>query len=132
MRRLAGDIAALEGDAARVGTQQPGQGIEEGAFAGAVRADDGVEFAGLDREVDSAERHQPAETLDERLHAQDRTTHVASRVGSGAARAPRRTVPFLHNPVRPSGMSNTRITIMIPIASDQYSVRPLISTSSTT
>ncbi len=132
MRRLAGDIPTLEGDAARVGTQQPGHDVEEGALAGAVRADDGAEFAGLDREVYSAERHQPAEALDERLHAQDRTAHLVSRVGSRAARAPPRTMPFLHTPVRPSGMSNTRITIMTPIASDQYSVRPLISTSSTT
>ncbi len=56
MRRLAGDIPSLESDAARVGTQQPGQGIEKSALAGAVRADDGVEFARLHRKVHSAER----------------------------------------------------------------------------
>jgi hypothetical protein len=54
--RLAGDVPALEGDSAGVGAQQSSESVEEGTFACAVRADDGAEFAGLDREVHTAER----------------------------------------------------------------------------
>ena len=60
----AGDISAFESDAPRVGTQQPGQGIEESALTGAIWADDGPEFATLDSQVDAAERHKTAEAFD--------------------------------------------------------------------
>src|SRR5207247_8135192 len=118
VRRLAGDLAPLEAHAARVGAQQPGYGVEEGALAGAVRADDGAKLAAFDAQIDAAERLQPAEALGEGLDPQN-------RLGAHA-------VFLCSNPVRPVGISSTSTRMITPIASGQYSVRPLIRTSSTT
>src|SRR6185295_14410666 len=115
MRRLAGDVAALEDDAPGVRAKQARDRIEEGALAGAVRADDGAEIALGDAQVDAAERLQSPEALCQSLDPKD--IHAS----------------FLRvKPVSPSGISSTRATMITPIASGQYSVRPLISTSSTT
>ena len=72
----------------------------------------------LHRQVDAAERLQAAEALG------------AAPRPAGSARLHRRA--FAQNPVRPSGISSTRTRMMMPIASGQYSVLPLIRTSSTT
>jgi len=51
----AGELDAADGDGAGGGGGEAAEDVEEGGFAGAGRADDGDELAGLDGEVDVAE-----------------------------------------------------------------------------
>src|SRR5262249_61201942 len=48
--RLSTDPAAIEAHVAASQWQQPGDGLQEGGLAGAVRADDRDDLTGLDRE----------------------------------------------------------------------------------
>ena len=56
-----GDLVAVENDAARGRPQHPGQAIEERAFAGAVRTDNGADFVAFEVEIHVRQRRKPAE-----------------------------------------------------------------------
>ena len=58
VHRQRGDVAAVEGDAAFVRRQQPGDHVETGGLAGAVRAEQPHHLAALQREADTAD-HRP-------------------------------------------------------------------------
>src|SRR3974390_3181173 len=57
----AGDLLAIEDDAAAARPQHSSQAIKEGAFAGAVRSDDGANLAAAGLEIDLRERGEAAE-----------------------------------------------------------------------
>jgi hypothetical protein len=56
----AGDVPALEQDAAGRRAMQAGDGAEEGGLAGAVGADDGDGLAGVEPQADVGQRLQLA------------------------------------------------------------------------
>ena len=70
--RQPGDVIAVEQDPAGGRPQHAGQAVEEGALAGAVRADHGADLVAPDREIDPVQRGQPAEAHGQPLGAQDR------------------------------------------------------------
>ncbi len=74
MRRLARDVAAVEGDLARRGLQLAGEKVEERRLARAVRTDDGVTVALLDLEAHVLDRAQPAEAFAQVLDAEQRSS----------------------------------------------------------
>src|SRR6185312_620230 len=60
VRGQAGDVAPVEQDAAGARTGTAADGHHEGGFAGAVRADQRNDLAGIDVEIDAFERlHAP-------------------------------------------------------------------------
>lgn len=68
------DGPTIEHDLARPWLKEPGDGAEGGGFSGAVSADEGHDFAGLDAKRDAAERFdrtvEDAEVFDfEQSHA---------------------------------------------------------------
>src|SRR5205823_4772759 len=63
VRRLAGDVDAVEEDPARRGAVEAGEHVEERRLAGAVRADQADDRALGDREVEVVDREQAAELL---------------------------------------------------------------------
>ena len=66
VRLAVGDVLAAKADhAAGVGRIDAGDQIEQGALAGAVRADDAVHLALGDRHLDVRQGDQPAEALGE-------------------------------------------------------------------
>ena len=72
-----GDVAAVQADAARCRRHQAADQVEHRGLAGAVRADQGVDAAGIDREIDGIDRDQSGE-----MHAQTtglQHTHAARR-----------------------------------------------------
>ena len=72
-RRLVGLAAELEGSG--VGRVESGENVEEGRLAGAVRTDQAVDLARLDRDADVRQRLQSAEALRDRRHPEDRRAH---------------------------------------------------------
>ena len=69
-------VDTRDGDRAAVGLEQARDHRERGRLAGAVRADQAVERAGGDRQVDALDRARVAEALrdaadDERIAARD-------------------------------------------------------------
>ena len=74
VRREPGEVLAAEADAAAARLDPPGEYIEEGGLAGAVRAHDAVQLALRDLEVDRLEHHAVAEAhvhalgFDQRRH----------------------------------------------------------------
>ena len=121
VRRKASHIAHIEPNDARNGLEQNWLGDEKSAFASAVGADDGVELPGLDVHVHVLQSLQAAKAFGYALNLQ----HIVTGRCTHAS-------PFLKRPTKPVGMSKTNNTMMMPIASGQYSVLPLIITSSTT
>src|SRR5262249_29948165 len=69
--RHAGDVAALEQDPARGGRHLAGQHLEEGGFAGTVRADDAPPLAVVDGKIDVAVGGEAAVVLGEAPGLQD-------------------------------------------------------------
>ena len=63
VRRLVGDVDAVEQDRARGRLVDPGELVEERRLAGAVRADQRDDRAARDREVDVVRRDEAAELL---------------------------------------------------------------------
>src|SRR5688572_28032161 len=61
MRARAGDLSAIQEDAARARREGPGEEIEERRLARAVRADDRVQAARRDRQAHVLHRGQRAE-----------------------------------------------------------------------
>ena len=62
-RALVANLAALDQHRAFVGLVQPEQDVHQGALAGAVLADHGMEFAGVEGERHRVERHMRLEAL---------------------------------------------------------------------
>jgi hypothetical protein len=58
-----GDVAAVEEDLAAAGRQELGNQVETGGLAGAVGADQGVDVAAFDLEVDLADRRESLDSL---------------------------------------------------------------------
>ena len=121
VRCKARHVATIKPNAARIGLQQARQGVEKSAFASAVGADDGVELPGLDMHVHVLQGLQAPKAFGYALNLQNIFTGRCAHAS-----------PFLKRPTKPVGMSKTSNTMMMPIASGQYSVLPLIITSSTT
>ena len=83
--RQAGDILAIEDDAAGGRAQHTGQAIEERALAGAIRADDGADLAALDLEVDVVERGQTTKADSQAFRTQYRGGGISpALLGRGA------------------------------------------------
>ena len=83
----AGDVAAVEDDAGpAVGAHLAGQHLEEGAFAGAVGADDAAQLALLDREVDVAVGDDAAERFGQAARLEHRAARTAPRGGGATGR----------------------------------------------
>ncbi len=80
-RRL--DILAVVIDRAGVGPQHAGGNGDQRRFAGAVLADDGMNFAGHDQNVDAFERLHRAEALAHGGERHDRDVRRGDRLGGG-------------------------------------------------
>ena len=65
--RIGERVDAADGDRAGVGTQQSGHHAQRGGLAGAVGADQRIEFAAVNGEVEGVDR-RPVETLGEPAH----------------------------------------------------------------
>src|SRR4051812_45135859 len=65
--RHAGDVLAAEEDAARARREGAGEHVDEGRLAGAVRPDQRMARARLEREIDPLRDGEGAEALAERL-----------------------------------------------------------------
>src|SRR5262249_18482250 len=70
-RREPGNVVALEDDAALGGTEKFGEQIEASRLAGPVGADQRVDLAALDAQVDVADRHEARVFLGEALGLED-------------------------------------------------------------
>ena len=83
MRRRAGDVAPVDADRPAVG-HEARDGIDEGRLAGAVRADQADELAGLDVEADVDDgSHAPNETEMDR--AGEHRGHGSAAIAEGWA-----------------------------------------------
>ena len=74
--RQLGDVAAGEPDAAGMRHQMPGQLADQRGLAGAVRADDGVQFAARDVERDVVGGDDAAEPAHQFLDAEQGFSHA--------------------------------------------------------
>ena len=121
------DILPGQHDAAGRRRETPGQQIDEGGFASAVRADQGVTRAGLQREVDvgcNGERAEALAQLGGLQHGAHGLAPVcAAAVGeAGPAFRPRqRASSPSQMPSTPPRANNTTITSIAPIPKYQYS-----------
>ncbi len=79
VNRQAVDVLPLEHDLALIGPQQPGQHVEEGGLARAVRPNEAVHRAGHDIQVDLSRRHDRAEAFRDLAHRHDGLGHVHLR-----------------------------------------------------
>ena len=61
--RKLGDVLTAKGDCAGARLVRAGQNIEQGRFAGAIRADDADRFTFADGEVDLVQDNEGVETL---------------------------------------------------------------------
>ena len=117
----AGHVAPVKPDAALIGLQQPCQRVEKSTFSCPIGTDDRVELPMFDLHIDALQSLQAAKAFGNALHFQ----HKIGAAGTHAS-------TFLNRPTNPVGISNTNSTMMMPMAKGQYSVLPLIITSSTT
>ena len=69
LRRHAGDVLAEESNAPGIRFEDPGDEVEHGALAGAVRTDQAEDFAGPELEANRVDGDQPAEALDHAVNA---------------------------------------------------------------
>src|SRR3982074_1666214 len=78
-RGKAADVDAVQDDAAGIDRIDPGDEIEYGGLAGAVRTDKPGEAAAPDREAQALDHPQPAEMLGDTVQSQHRlrTGHAA-------------------------------------------------------
>ena len=95
-----GDVFAAQADAARVGLERSGQLADQRRLAGAVRADDGMDFARVDVEVERIGGDQSAEALGQAAHLEQR--HAGRRLDSTPA-SPRGAKNTIASRISPSG-----------------------------
>src|ERR1700736_2517065 len=79
VRGQAVDPASVKEDAAAVVVQRAAQAVDERALPRAVGSDEPEPLAGLDRNVDAFERHEPAKALAEPTDFEDPLGHQLSR-----------------------------------------------------
>src|SRR3984957_18380553 len=108
--REAGDVGAIEHNAAGIRPQHAGDEIDQCGFAGAVRTDQRVAGAGRQIELDVESDDQRAEALAEATDGQRDLAHGVSRLRSNNERPPR--IPF--------GSIITTAIKMRPIQKYQY------------
>src|SRR5215469_5429762 len=75
-RQKIGDVLAIEDDAARGRTKEPGDQVEKSSLAGTVRADNGAQFTRFDGHGNIVDGDEVAEMLRYRLDLQQ--THDAA------------------------------------------------------
>src|SRR5207244_5628385 len=75
VRRLAGDVLAVEHDAAAARPVDTGEHVEEGRLARTVGADQARHGAALDREVDVVDGDETAELLAQPSRLEQRVAH---------------------------------------------------------
>jgi hypothetical protein len=75
MRRQAGDIVAIESDAARRRRQSAGDGVEQRGLAGPIRSDNGAALALRYGEADAIDRAKSVERHDDIGKREDRIGH---------------------------------------------------------
>src|SRR5581483_9605299 len=117
VRRLAGDVRAVEDDATRGRLVDAGDHVEEGRLAGAVRTDQRDDRAARDREVDVVDRDEPAELLAERVGLQEDAVgaHVVRASIRGWSSTPSSNSAFARAlGTRPAGRNNITRTRMRP------------------
>ena len=81
IHRQLGDVVAVEFDGAAIGLDQPGDHVEHGGLAGAVRAEQADRLAAADIDADAAHDLAGAETLFHAVHGE-----IAGRAAAAAAR----------------------------------------------
>src|SRR5690606_14262946 len=125
--RQARDVARLEHDLSRVRSLDAAQEREQGRLAGTVRADDALQAARLDSQVDVVGRDHAAEALAQPLDREDGpAAHRAhhSPAGAGAAgRARRRRRPPSRSAIvtmMPRGKNSMTITRSAPVITRAY------------
>ncbi len=106
-----GDVGTAEGDPPGVGLELAGELRDQRRLAGAVRADDGVDLAIVDREADVVGGDDPPELLAQVLGDEER--HDS---GAGDERAGSKI------PARPRRAKSTMTISTGPRKSAQYSV----------
>ena len=84
VRRQTGDVLAEEQDVPAVGRVHAGDQVEERRLAGAVRADQGDDAAGLDAEVHVLDRGDAAEGLEQLLDLEHRRSGLELARGGHA------------------------------------------------
>src|SRR5207244_1032883 len=114
VRGYVGDVTAFEHHLAAVGLQVPCDQIEQGRLAGAIRADDGGNRAGLDRQTHVVGGHEAGEGFAQ-LAALQHRHRPPTLVRTRWTRA-------LRVPPTPPGNANSRMSRMRPSTSGQYSV----------
>ena len=77
-----GDRLAVEQDLARVGREQPVQDVHQRALAGAVLAEEGVDLAGPDEQVDAVVGDDAGEALGDAAHLEARGGRARATSGS--------------------------------------------------
>ncbi len=98
VRRIAGDVAAVEADGSGLRRDLAGEHVEQGGLAGAVGPDQRDEFSGLDVEADVRERPERAESHRGRLDPEqsfghERRSAVEVRMARPASEAMPRSRP---------------------------------------
>ncbi len=111
--RQVGDVVPREPDTAGVGPDLAAELVDEGRLAGAVRADQRMDFACLDSHGHVVGGKQAAEALHEAVDLEDRGHHRPPRTKSRARSA-----------MIPPRVSRTTVRTMTPTQSCQYSVQP--------
>ena len=96
-RRAPRGARAREEDRARIGPVEAGQTVEERRLARAVGADQTHDLAGRDHEIHPVDRDQPAESLGEAPHGEERP---AARAQSSRDRGRGTTLPARERPDR--------------------------------
>ena len=72
------DLDAVEANDARVAREHAGDHLDQGGFAGAVLAEQRMDFAGPQREVDTLQRAQRAKTLGDPANLQQRRRGIGA------------------------------------------------------
>jgi len=98
VRRAHLERLAVELELASVAGVQPGERVEEGRLARAVRTDQAVDLALVDTERNLAQRLHPAEALGDALRAQQDAHHARFPGASPAAAISRRRRASGHRP----------------------------------
>src|SRR5206468_10172244 len=86
VRGKVADVAPAEADPSAVRAEGARHEVEECGLAGAVRADDRVDTAGRDAEIEAREDDERPEAPGEPVNREQRLAHRVPRVGPGGPR----------------------------------------------
>ena len=101
-----------EHDRAARDRQDAGDEVEDGRFAGSVRADEAYDLAFGDMDVEVADRLQPTESLGESLNLEKHRPSPPSCCHAGFTI---RSLTSFTNPTMPSGMVNAMMSSMAAV-----------------